>query len=179
MGTIGGNVANGDPGNDMPALMQALDASFTVEGPGGARELRARDFYKGAYDTMRADNEVLTAIRFTAPAAGHGSAYEKQKRKIGDYATAAAAVILTMSGGGCASAAVALTNAGETPLYVAAAGEALVGTDLGAEAVKAAVAAAEAVADPSSDGRGPAEYRTRIAGIMVARAIARAASRAS
>jgi carbon-monoxide dehydrogenase medium subunit len=179
MGTIGGNVANGDPGNDMPALMQALDATFLVEGPGGAREVKARDFYKGAYETALADNEILTSIRFAAPAAGHGWAYEKQKRKIGDYATAAAAVILTVARRMCTGAAVALTNVADTPLFVAAAGAALVGTSLDADAVKAAAGACEAVASPSSDSRGPAEYRIKIAGVMVARAIARAADRAS
>ena len=97
-GTIGGNVANGDPGNDMPALMMTLGASYTLEGPDGARSVAARDFYQGAYFTALEPGEILTAISIPAPAAGHGYAYEKLKRKVGDYATAAAAVVLTMSG---------------------------------------------------------------------------------
>jgi carbon-monoxide dehydrogenase medium subunit len=87
MGTVGGNVANGDPGNDMPGLMQCLDASFTLVGPDGTREVAARDFYQSAYVTLREDGEILTQISFAAPTGGY--AYEKQKRKIGDYATAA------------------------------------------------------------------------------------------
>ena len=98
LGTIGGNVANGDPGNDMPAVMQALDASYLLQGPDGSREVKARDFYEAAFFTARAEGEILTAIRIPRPPAGHGYAYKKQKRKIGDYATAAAAVILTLSG---------------------------------------------------------------------------------
>jgi aerobic carbon-monoxide dehydrogenase medium subunit len=179
LGTVGGNVANGDPGNDLPALMQALDATYLVAGKSGSREIAARDFYEAAYFTALQDGEVLTAIRIAAPPAGHGWAYEKQKRKIGDYATAAAAVLLTMSGGKCASAAIALTNVGDTPLYAEAAGAALVGTDLGDDAVNAAVAAAEAIAEPAEDGRGPVDFRIKIAGQMVRRGIARAASRAS
>ncbi|MCB1492381.1 MAG: FAD binding domain-containing protein, partial [Rhodobiaceae bacterium] len=95
VGTIGGNVANGDPGNDMPGLMQCLDATYVLQGPGGTREVKARDFYESAYFTAREDDEILTHIRFAAPAGGY--AYVKQKRKIGDYATAAAAVTVSMS----------------------------------------------------------------------------------
>ena len=114
LGTIGGNVANGDPGNDMPAVMQALDATYQVEGAEGTRQVKARDFYEGAFFTALEDNEILTAISIPVPPSGHGCAYQKQKRKIGDYATAAAAVLLTMDGGTCRSASIALTNVGDT-----------------------------------------------------------------
>lgn len=178
LGTIGGNVANGDPGNDMPAVMQTLDARYVLTGPNGEREVAARDFYEAAYFTGRGDNEILTAIRIAVPEAGHGYAYEKQKRKIGDYATAAAAVVLTMSGGTCRSASIGLTNVADTPLLAADAASRLVGSSLDAETVKAAAEAAKAITSPSSDGRGPAEYRTHLTGIMVVRAIIRAAGRA-
>ncbi|WP_193171115.1 FAD binding domain-containing protein [Nisaea nitritireducens] len=173
-GTIGGNVANGDPGNDMPAIMQALGARFRAVGPNGSRDIAARDYYEAAYFTELEENEVLTQIRIPTPAAGHGAAYEKQKRKIGDYATAAAAVILTVESGRCTSASIALTNVASTPLYAEAAAGALVGTDLGADAVDTAVRLAEEITEPTSDGRGPADFRTHVAGIMVRRAIARA-----
>jgi len=178
LGTIGGNVANGDPGNDMPALMQALDASYVLTGPSGGREVKARDFYEAAYFTALAEGEVLTAIRIVTPPPGHGWAYEKQKRKIGDYATAAAAVLLTLEGGTCTAASIALTNVADTPLFAEAAGAALAGTDLGENAVNAAVAAAESICEPAEDGRGPADFRTKVAGQMVRRGIAKAASRA-
>ena len=177
-GTVGGNVANGDPGNDMPAIMQCLGASYTLRGPKGKRQVDARGFYEAAYFTGRGDDELLTAVSIPAPAAGHGYAYEKLKRKTGDYATAAAAVVLTMNGATCASAEVALTNVADTPLYVEAAGAALTGSDLGDDAVAKAVAAAEAATDPAVDERGPAEYRTKMAGVMTRRAIARARERA-
>ena len=92
VGTLGGNVANGDPGNDMPALMMTLAASYRLEGPNGAREVAAGEFYQGAYFTALEPGEILTAITIPLPPAGHGYAYEKLKRKVGDYATAAAAV---------------------------------------------------------------------------------------
>ena len=178
-GTIGGNVANGDPGNDMPALMQCLGATYQIAGRGGAREIPARTFYQGAYFTALAPGEVLTGIRIAPPPAGHGWAYEKLKRKVGDYATAAAAVVLTMHGGRVATAAIGLTNVGDTPLFAEDAARILIGSALDKATVDRAVAAAEAITSPASDGRGPAEYRTKMAGVMLRRALVRAAARAT
>lgn len=176
MGTIGGNVANGDPGNDMPGLMQCLGATFTLIGPSGSREVAARDFYQSAYVTDRADDEILTRITFATPSGGY--AYEKQKRKIGDYATAAAAVLVTKAGGKVASASVAMTNLSDTPVWSEAAAAALVGTDCGEGAIKAAVTAMLGDIDPQKDNRGPIEFKRHVAGVILARAITRAWSRA-
>jgi carbon-monoxide dehydrogenase medium subunit len=177
-GTIGGNVGNGDPGNDMPAVMQCLDASFILEKEGGTREVSARDFYEGPFFTALGPGEMLTKVRFAAPPAGHGHAYRKLKRKVGDYATAAAAVILQMSGGKVQKASIALTNVGPTPLYARDAVDRITGTSLEAADIDAAVAAAEAIASPADDGRGTVEYRRKMAGVMVRRALIEARSRA-
>ena len=177
LGTLGGNVANGDPGNDMPAVMTCLDARYHLVGKAREREVLARDFYQGAYVTALEPGEVLTAIRIPTPAEGHGWAYEKLKRKIGDYATAAAAVILVMSAGRVVKCSIGLTNVSATPLFAAEAGAALVGTSLDKTAIEAASRAAETVAEPAADGRGPAEYRKKMAGVMVKRAIQRALAR--
>ncbi len=178
-GTVGGNVANGDPGNDMPALMQCLDASYVVQGSGGARNIPARNYYEAAYFTALEEGEILTAVQIPVPAAGHGFAYEKLKRKVGDYATAATAVILTIANGACTSASIALTNVGDTPLWAEAAGQSLVGTRVEDADVERAAALAAEITDPVSDMRGPAEYRTHVAKIMTARAIRAAVERAS
>jgi aerobic carbon-monoxide dehydrogenase medium subunit len=177
-GTIGGNVANGDPGNDMPAVMLALRAEFVARGPSGERAIPARDYYQGAFRTSLAENEVLMAIRIPVPPAGHGPAYEKMKRKVGDYATAAAAVILVMDGGTCRDARIALTNLADLPLFAEAAGQALIGTPVDGAATEKAVAAAVAITDPATDLRGPAEFRKHVSGVMVRRAILRARERA-
>jgi aerobic carbon-monoxide dehydrogenase medium subunit len=179
LGTLGGNVANGDPGNDMPAVMMCLNATYHAVGKSGERRIPAREFYRGAYFTALEPGEIVTAIRIPVPIAGHGYAYEKLKRKIGDYATAAAAVVVTMSGGKVASCAIGLTNVAETPLWAEQAGKILTGSTLDAATVKKAVAAAEAITSPASDGRGPAAYRTKMAGVMLARALARAKERIS
>ena len=178
-GTLGGNVANGDPGNDMPALMQCLGAGFLIAGRAGGREIAARQFYQGAFFTALQPGEMLTAIRVPVPPAGHGWAYEKLKRKVGDYATAAAAVLLTMQRGRVETIAIGLTNVGDTPLFAEDAAKILAGSALDKATVDRAVAAAEAITAPASDGRGPAEYRTKMAGVMLRRALARAAARAT
>jgi carbon-monoxide dehydrogenase medium subunit len=178
-GTIGGNVANGDPGNDMPALMMTLDASYRLEGTSGGRDVAASEFYQGAYFTALEPGEILTSVSIPVPAAGHGYAYDKLKRKVGDYATAAAAVVLTMLGGRVASCAIGLTNLSETPLLAADAAKAVIGTSLDAATLKKAAAAAVAIMSPAADARGPVEYRKHVGGIMVTRALTRAAARAS
>jgi carbon-monoxide dehydrogenase medium subunit len=179
VGTLGGNVANGDPGNDMPAVMLCLGATYHVTGKGGEHRIPAREFYHGAYFTALEPGEILTAVRIPMPAAGHGYAYQKLKRKIGDYATAAAAVVLTMKGGGeVGSVSIGLTNVAETPLWAEEAAKILLGSRLDAATVKKAVAGAEAITSPATDSRGPALYRTKMAGVMLARALARATERA-
>jgi len=178
LGTVGGNVANGDPGNDMPAVMMCLNATYHLTGKSGDRTVAARDFYQGAYFTALEPGEIVTAIRIPAPPAGHGSAYQKLKRKIGDYATAAAAVVLTMKGGKVESCSIGLTNVAETPLWAEEAGKILTGSSLDDATVKKAVAAAEAITSPATDRRGTPQYRTKMAGVMLTRALARAKQRA-
>ncbi|MES0861987.1 xanthine dehydrogenase family protein subunit M [Ruegeria sp. SCPT10] len=168
MGTVGGNVANGDPGNDMPGLMQCLNATFHLSGPDGARDVAAREFYEAAYFTAREDEEILTRVSIPAPGAGVGQAYEKQKRKIGDYATAAAAV---MVGNGTAS--VAMTNLADTPIWSESASNALADGD-----VNGCVAAMLDAIDPMADNRGPVEFKKHVAAVMLRRAIDRAQNRA-
>jgi aerobic carbon-monoxide dehydrogenase medium subunit len=178
-GTVGGNVANGDPGNDMPALMMTLGANYRLEGPSGGRDIAASEFYQGAYFTALEPGELLTAISVPAPAAGHGYAYEKLKRKVGDYATAAAAVVLTMAGGKVATCSIGLTNLSETPLLATDAAKAVIGTSLDPATLKKAADAATAIMSPAADARGPVEYRKHVGGIMVTRALTRAAAKAS
>ncbi len=178
-GTIGGNVANGDPGNDMPALMMTLGATYRLEGASGTRDVAARDFYQAAYFTALEAGEILTAVSVPVPAAGHGHAYEKLKRKVGDYATAAAAVVLSLSGGKVAHCSIGLTNLADTPLLAEEAAAALVGTTLDDAAIDRAVELARGIMAPAADGRGPVDYKIHVGGVMVARAIRRAAARAA
>ena len=174
VGTLGGNLANGDPGNDMPAIMLCLDASYRLLGQGSERVVKAREFYQGTYATALSDTEILASIDIPIPPVGHGFAYEKLKRKIGDYATAAAGVILTAESGKISSCAIGLSNLADTPVYAQAAAAAVLGRNLDAATIAAAVKAACALMAPAADTRGSVEYRTYVGGVMVERALKRA-----
>ena len=176
-GTIGGDIAHGDPGNDHPAVSIALDASFVLEGPNGRREVRADGFFHGTYMTDLADDEILVEVRVPAFAPKTGWAYEKLKRKTGDWATAAAAVVLRIDGGVVSHARIALTNVAPTALRASDAEAALLGKPLTDATIADAAAKAMAICDPAEDLRGDVEYKTAMAGQMVRRAIGKAAAR--
>jgi carbon-monoxide dehydrogenase medium subunit len=178
-GTVGGDIAHGDPGNDHPALMIALRASFVLRSATGERVVPAENFFHGTYDTELRAGEILTEIRIPVPAIGTGACYAKLKRKVGDFATAAAAVTLRMQGNRVQEAAIALTNVGATPLKATAAEDSLRGKALDDAAIAEAARLAMAICDPVQDQRGDAEYKTAMAGEMTQRAIRTAAARAA
>jgi carbon-monoxide dehydrogenase medium subunit len=173
-GTIGGDIAHGDPGNDHPALSIALDAQFVLQGPNGRRTVAADGFFLGTYMTLLEENEVLCEIRVPAFAQGTGWAYEKLKRKTGDWATAGCAVVMRRNGNTISHIRIALTNVAPTALRAEAAEQALLGQTLDAATLQAAADAAMAICDPAEDLRGDPEYKTAMAGEMVKRALSKA-----
>ena len=176
-GTIGGDIAHGDPGNDHPALMLALDASFVLAGPAGERVVKAEGFFLGMYATLMESDEILTQIRVAVPAAGSGWSYQKLKRKTGDFATAATAVMLRMSAGTVSEVRIALTNAAATPLMASAAASYLVGKPLSNAHLNEAARLAMAICEPMADQRGDVDYKTAMCGEMTRRALQAAAAR--
>ena len=176
-GTIGGDIAHGDPGNDHPAIAMALDATFVLQGPNGERQVQAVDFFHGTYMTELAENEILTAILIKPFESGTGYCYQKLKRKTGDWATAGAAVVLRMRGGVVTQARIGLTNVAPTALRASSAEAALTGQLLTSATLDAAVKAVREACDPAEDLRGDAEYKTAMAGEMARRAIQAAAAR--
>ena len=178
-GTIGGDISHGDPANDHPALMLALGASFVLKGPGGERVVAADGFFLGMYSTLLEPGEIMTQIRIPIPAAGTGWCYAKLKRKTGDFAAAAAAVLLRMKAGVVEDARIALTNAGPTPLKARAAEDYLRGKALDDAAMIEAARLAMGICDPTGDLRGDVEYKTAMAGEMTVRALRTALSRAA
>jgi len=177
-GTIGGDISHADPGNDHPALMLALGAAFVLRGEKGERVLPADGFFQGLYATALLPGEILTQIRIPIPAPGTGWCYAKLKRKTGDFAAAAAAVLLRMQGGSVAEARIALTNVGPTPLKARGAEEYLRGKSLSDATLADAARLAMAICQPTEDQRGDAEYKTAMAGEMTRRALQTALSRA-
>jgi carbon-monoxide dehydrogenase medium subunit len=177
-GTIGGDISHGDPGNDHPAVMMVLDASFVLNGAQGERVVKADGYFLGLYATLAAPDEILTQIRIPIPAAGSGWCYSKFKRKTGDFATAAAAVQLQMTGNVVASVSIALTNAGPTPLKACKAEEYLVGKPIDDATLNEAARLTTMPCSPSHCQRGSPDYKTALTGEMTRRALQTARSRA-
>ncbi len=178
-GTIGGNVANGDPANDGPAIVIALGAELVARGPKGERTIPASRFYKDLYTTdLRAD-EILVEIRLPAPPAKSGSAYRKLKRKTGDFAAAAVAARLGLDAKGTVqSAGIALTNVGPTPIEAAEAQKYLVGKAPDEKAIAETAKLAAKAASPSADRRGSTEYKQEMVRVLCGRALQSALARA-
>jgi carbon-monoxide dehydrogenase medium subunit len=178
-GTIGGDISHGDPGNDHPAVMMCLGASFVLRGPSGERIVPAETYFLGTYSTAIEPDEILTEIRIPIPAPGTGWSYAKLKRKTGDFATAATAVLLRLRGDSVQNVSITLTNLGATALRATAAEQHLRGNALDEAAVHAAARLAMAICEPVEDLRGNVEYKIAMAGEMTRRALHAAAGRAS
>lgn len=178
-GTIGGDIAHGDPANDHPALALACDAIMTIVGPNGTRQVPASEFFLGTYWTALEETDILTEITVKAFPQGAGYAYKKLKRKTGDWATAACAVVVALSGDSVSHIRITLTNLGPTALRAHDAESILMGKSINDDLIRQAAAKAMEICDPAEDLRGDAEYKTAMAGQMVQRAINEALAKAS
>jgi carbon-monoxide dehydrogenase medium subunit len=177
-GTIGGDISHGDPGNDHPAVMLCLGASFVLKGSSGERVVPADGYFLGTYATAIEPDEILTEIRIPVPAKDSGYCYAKLKRKTGDFATAATAVLLKLDGDIVLDVAIALTNVGPTALKATDAESYLRRKPLTESAIVEAATLAMSICDPVEDLRGNVEYKKAMAGEMTQRALRTAASRA-
>jgi carbon-monoxide dehydrogenase medium subunit len=179
LATVGGNLAHGDPGNDHPATMLALGAQVVATGPKGERVIPIEQFFLGLFRTALQPDEVLTEIRIPVPPARSGGAYLKLERKVGDYATAAAAAQVTLgSGGALEKAGLALTNVGPTPVKAADAEKFLIGKRPDAATLSEAAQRAAKASSPSADRRGGVDYKREMARVLATRALKLAVERA-
>jgi aerobic carbon-monoxide dehydrogenase medium subunit len=177
MGTIGGDLANADPAEDLPAAFVALDSEVVAHGPDGERTVHVDDLYVGPYETSLDHGEVLTEVR--VPRSPGGSAYFKVKRKTGDYASAAIGVALSMSGGEIESIRIGMCGVGNKTLRASGAEEALTGERPGSEAYRRAGDIAAEECDPIDDAKGTPEYKRDLVRVLLGRTVARAVERAA
>lgn len=177
-GTIGGDITHGDPGNDHPAAMLALDASFTLKGPGGERSVSADGFFLGTYMNDLQAGEIMTAIEIPVPGAGSGYGFNKLKRKAGDFATAASTVVLQMKGGECEEIRIALTNVAPCAIRAEGAENELRGATIDDKLIEVAAQKVMEACNPADDQRGSPEYKTHMAAEMTRRSIRDALTRA-
>ncbi len=179
MATVGGNLAHGDPGNDHPATMLVLGAQVVATGPKGERVIPIDKFFLGLFTTALQPDEIVTEIRIPVPAARSGGAYVKLERKVGDYATAAAAAYVTLAASGVVeSVGLALTNVGPTAVRATAAEKLLVGKKPDAAALAEAARMAAQATSPNADRRGAPDYKKEMARVLATRALKKATERA-
>jgi carbon-monoxide dehydrogenase medium subunit len=179
LATVGGNLAHGDPGNDHPATMLALGAQVVATGPSGERVIPIGDFFVGLFTTALQPDEILTEIRIPTPSPRSGGAYVKLERKVGDYATAAAAAQVTLGSSGTFDrVGLALTNVGPTPVRSAEAEDGLVGKRPSDTAIAEAARRVAEASSPTPDRRGSVEYKREMARVLAVRALKKAVERA-
>ncbi len=179
LATIGGNLAHGDPANDHPATMLALGAQVVATGPRGERVIPIEDFFLSLFTTALKHDEILTEIRIPIPPPRSGGAYLKLERKVGDFATAAVATQVSVDDKGiCQKAGIGLTNVGPRPLKAKKAEDFLRGKKLDEANIRQAAQLAAEDSQPSSDLRGPAEYKKGLVKELTKRALTRALERA-
>ena len=175
----GGNLCNGSPAADSVPALIAAGAVATIHGPTGRRELPVEQVNAGPGRTNLAKGEILVSFRLPARPPGSGDAYLRLiPRTEMDIAVVGVGVSLTIQNGTCTAARVGLGAVAPTPLLVADAGAALVGSKLDDAAMEKAAAACRAACKPIDDKRGTIEYRTKIAGVLLKRAAGIAAERA-
>ena len=179
LATVAGNLAHGDPANDHPATMLALDAQVVATGSRGERVIPIEEFFLSLFSTALEPDEILTEIRIPLALPHSGGAYFKLERKVGDFATAAVAAQVTLdSSGSVQKVGIGLTNVGPTPIKVQKAENFLRGKKLDEANIRQVAQLAADDAQPSSDLRGPAEYKKGLIKELAKRALARAAERA-
>jgi carbon-monoxide dehydrogenase medium subunit len=178
MGTLVGSLCHNDPAGDWPAAALAARAQVTVRGKDGARDVAIDDFLVDSFTTAVGEGEMALGAHFPAADDRTAGAYLKVERKVGDFATAAAAVQLSLNGdGSIREAGVALSAAGPCACRVEEAEQILRGQRPSAEVIRAAGDAASRKSAPQADLRGSVEYKKHLAGVLVVRALRQALSR--
>ena len=170
-GTVCGSLAHGDPQGDWGAVMLAARGSVVARGPGGERRIAIDDLIEGPFTTTLSPDEVITEACVPTPPARSGGTYLKLERKVGDYATAAVAVQVTLDDGHVGEVGIALTGVGPTNLRATAAEAALRGAEPTDAAIAEAAKLAAGAAEPQSDIRGTAEYKRSVVRVFTERGL--------
>jgi carbon-monoxide dehydrogenase medium subunit len=173
MGTVVGSLCHNDPAGDWSVAALAARAQIVVRGKNGNRTIAIDDFLVDSFTTAVGEGELAIEARFPTPGNRTSGAYRKLERKVGDFATASAAVQLTLAADGTiADAGIAIGAAGPKATRVVEAERMLNGARPGPELLRSAAAAAEKISDPTADTRGDVEFKRAMAGVLVHRALA-------
>jgi aerobic carbon-monoxide dehydrogenase medium subunit len=175
-GTIGGSLCHADPAEDLSAALGAIRAEVVIRGSGGERVVPVRELQTGPFETVVGPAEIATEIRLPIKA-GTGSAYTKVERRAGDYAIAAAGAVVRLDGDTITEVGLGLAAVGAPHLVAARAEDAVRGRIADDEALELAAQMAAEECQPTSDQRGPADYKRALAGELVKRALRTAIAR--
>ena len=178
-GTMGGSLCQSDPAEDLSGVVVALKGQAVLRGPGGAERIVDMDeFHIGPYMTAVQPTEMLIEVRFPIHQ-GFGGAHEKVERRAGDFAIVAASAALSIQGGTDPLGWHRLQRRRpDHDAHQPRAEEALVGQAPSEQLFQQAGQMASADCSPNSDGRGPADYKRAVAGVLTQRALSRAAATA-
>ena len=177
-GTVGGSVAHADPAAELPLALLALGGWVEAAGPDGRRQIAAEDFFGGFLTTTLEPGELVVEVRFPAPAPGEGSALVEVAQRHGDFALAAAAAWVRMTNGTITEARVALGAVAERPVVLPEAAAVMAGAAVSDEALRHAGETAARSVEPHGSLHAPPDYQRHLSGVLVARALRRAAQRA-
>jgi carbon-monoxide dehydrogenase medium subunit len=177
-GTVAGSLAHADPAGDWGAVMLAMRGQVVARSSGGERTIPIEEFLVDTFTTSLRPDEVVTEVRVPAPSGATGGAYLKMERKVGDFATVAAAVHGSMQDGKIGSAGIGLTAVGPKNVRASQAEASLAGAEPGEAAFAEAGRLAAEAADPVSDLRGSAEYKKNVVSVFVRRGLAQAVAAA-
>jgi aerobic carbon-monoxide dehydrogenase medium subunit len=171
-GTVVGSLCHNDPAGDWPTTSLAARAQLVLRSKSGERTVSIDDFLVDSYTTAVKDGEMVTEVRFPTPDDRTRGSFYKLERKVGDFATASAAVRITLGADGkITGAGVAIGALGPKALRVSNAEKLLVGAKPSADLIASAAREAEKTADPGADNRGSVAYKKAMAGVLVARAL--------
>ena len=176
--TVVGSLCHNDPAGDWTTVALATRATVDVRGKSGARSVGIDEFLVDSFTTAVGEGEIALAVRFPVPDERTAGSYQKVERKVGDYATAAAAVQLSLNADGTIrEAGIALSAAGPCAVRVDEAERALKGQKPSAAVIAAAADAATRCSAPQADLRGSIPYKKNLAGVLVARGLRQALTR--
>jgi aerobic carbon-monoxide dehydrogenase medium subunit len=177
--TIGGNLAHADPASEMPAIVVALAGKLRAQSVKGERWIAAPEFFLGALSTALAPDEMLTEVELPVAPPRSGACFMEVSRRRGDFAIIGVACTVRLDAEGrCAEARIGLCNAGDGPVLAAAAGESLVGRQIGAPEIRQAAALVQGAIDPGGSVHASKDFQRHIAGVLTARALTTANERA-
>jgi len=171
LGTVCGSVAHADPQGDWGSALLAIGAEVIARGPSGERAIPIDELFNGPFMTALQPTEIVTGIRVADPGPRSSGAYVKLERRVGDFATAAVAVHVSLSNGSIGRAGIALTGVGPTNLKAREAEQALAGAEPTDEAIASAARLAADAAEPLDDNRGSAEYKRNVVRVFTERAL--------